>query len=130
MRQAELAAARTMVERAHDRFDLWPERLTADIAYGTAEMLNWLVHERGIEPHMPVFDKSRRDDGTFSRSDFAFDAADAYTCPAGKTLVAGSQARSRECVGLEGTVEGRLLLGTDRGAPEVEQGGAAARIRG
>ncbi len=30
-------------------------------------MLNWLVHDRGIEPHIPVFDKSQRTDGTFSR---------------------------------------------------------------
>jgi hypothetical protein len=46
-----------------------------------------LVHERGIEPHIPVFDKSERSDGTFSRSDFTYDhEADAYTCPAGKRL--------------------------------------------
>jgi hypothetical protein len=34
-----------------------------------------------------VFDKSRRRDGTFQRSDFSFDhAGDAYFCPAGKML--------------------------------------------
>jgi hypothetical protein len=50
-------------------------------------MLNWLVHNRGIEPHIPVFDKSQRTDGTFSRDDFAYDhASDTYGCPAGKTL--------------------------------------------
>jgi len=44
-------------------------------------MLNWLVNERGIEPHVPVFDKSERTDGTFSRSDFTYDRpADAYIC--------------------------------------------------
>ena len=87
VRQGELAASRTMIARTQDRLGLWPERLTADTAYGSAEMLNWLVHERGIEPHIPVFDKSAREDGTFSRSDFAYDhAADAYTCPAGKPL--------------------------------------------
>jgi hypothetical protein len=42
-------------------------------AYGSAEMLNWLVHEQGIEPHIPVFDKSQRTDGTFSRDDFTYD---------------------------------------------------------
>ena len=90
VRQGELAATRTMLERTQERFDLWPERLTADTAYGSAEMLNWLVHERGIEPHIPVFDKSAREDGTFSRSDFTYDhATDAYTCPAGKQLVHG-----------------------------------------
>src|SRR6202140_5339668 len=86
-RQAEVGAARAMIDRAQDCFGLYPERLAADAAYGSAEMLNWLVHERGIEPHIPVFDKSQRTDGTFSREDFAYDhASDAYRCPAGKTL--------------------------------------------
>ena len=88
VRQAELTAARTMIDRTLDRFDLWPERLIADTGYGSAEMLNWLVHERGIEPHIPVFDKSKRKDGIFSRDDFAYDhATDTYRCPAGKTLM-------------------------------------------
>ena len=58
IRQAEVGAARTMIERTQDRFGLYPERLAADSAYGSAEMLAWLVHERGIEPHIPVFDNS------------------------------------------------------------------------
>ena len=87
VRQGELAACRTMVERTHERLGLYPARLAADTAYGSAEMLDWLVHEQGIEPHIPVFDKSRRDDGTLSRADFAYDhQADAYTCPGGKLL--------------------------------------------
>ncbi len=87
VRQAEVGAARTMIERVKARYDLWPERLAADTAYGSAPMLEWLVHEQGIEPHIPVFDKSKREDGTFSRSDFSYDhASDAYTCPAGKLL--------------------------------------------
>ncbi len=50
-------------------------------------MLSWLVHERGIEPHVPVFDKSKRRDGTFSREDFVFDPGrDHYLCPGGKIL--------------------------------------------
>jgi hypothetical protein len=50
-------------------------------------MLAWLVHEQGIEPHVPVFDKSERKDGTFARDDFRYDhAGDVYTCPAGKQL--------------------------------------------
>ena len=70
-----------------DRFGLYPERLAADTAYGTAEMLDWLVHEQGIEPHIPVFDKSQRTDGTFSRDDFTYDhKRDCYICPAGKEL--------------------------------------------
>jgi hypothetical protein len=87
IRQAEVGASRTMIERTQDRFGLWPERLAADTAYGSAENLAWLVHERGIEPHISVFDKSGRDDGTFERADFTFDhETDAYTCPAGKQL--------------------------------------------
>ena len=87
VRQAEVTAAKTMIERTHDRFDLWPEWLIADTGYGSAEMLNWLVNDRGIEPHIPVFDKSKRTDDTFSREDFVYDhAGDSYRCPAGKTL--------------------------------------------
>ncbi len=87
VRQAEVTAACTMIERAQDRFGLWPARLAADTAYGSAQTLNWLVHERGIEPHIPVIDKSIREDGTFSRGDFTYDhAADLYRCPGGKEL--------------------------------------------
>ena len=68
IRQAEVGATRTMIERTRDRFGLYPERLAADSAYGSAENLAWLVHERGIEPHIPVFDKSHRQDGTFRAS--------------------------------------------------------------
>ena len=61
--------------------------MVADAGYGSAEMLGWLVDERGIEPHVKVFDKSERKDGTFSRSDFAYDAeANVYVCPGGKEL--------------------------------------------
>ncbi len=87
IRQAEVGAARTMIERTEERFGLKPERLAADTAYGAAPMLNWLVEEKGIAPHIPVFDRSKRDDGTFSRSDFRYDpTSDVYHCPAGKTL--------------------------------------------
>jgi len=42
------------------------------------------MHDHGIEPHVPVFDKSKRRDGTFSREDFPYDhAGDTYRCPAG-----------------------------------------------
>src|ERR1700680_1411080 len=87
IRQAEVGAAKTMIERTEERFGLKPERLVGDTAYGAAPMLNWLVEEKGIAPHIPVFDKSKRDDGTFSRSDFRYDpTGDVYHCPAGKTL--------------------------------------------
>jgi hypothetical protein len=87
VRQAEATAAKTMIERTHGRFDLWPEWLIADTGYGSAQMLNWLVNDRGIEPHIPVFDKSQRTDDTFSCDDFVDDhASDTYRYPAGKTL--------------------------------------------
>jgi transposase len=87
VRQAEVKAAKTMIERAEESFDLYPERLAADSAYDSGEMLEWLVHERGIEPHVPVFDKSIRTDGSFSRQDFTYDhQGDVYVCPAGKML--------------------------------------------
>ena len=86
IRQAEVGAAKTMIERTEERFGLKPERLAADTAYGSAANLNWLVNEKEIAPHIPVIDKSKREDGTFSREDFTFDKArDVYICPAGKT---------------------------------------------
>jgi transposase len=87
IRQAEVLAAKRMIERSMERFDLYPARLIGDSAYGTAEMLGWLVYEHGIEPHATVFDKSERQDGTFSRDDFTYDhAGDVYVCPGGKLL--------------------------------------------
>src|SRR6201987_4128019 len=87
IRQAEILAAKRMIERSLEHFELYPERLIGDTAYGSAEMLNWLVHDRGIQPPIPVFDKSQRTEGPFSREDFTYaHASDAYRCPAGKTL--------------------------------------------
>jgi hypothetical protein len=46
-----------------------------------------LSNEKQIAPHIPVIDKSKREDGTFSREDFAFDKArNIYTCAAGNVL--------------------------------------------
>ena len=87
IRQAEVGASRTMLVRTADRFGLYPNRLVADTAYGSAENLAWLVHDQAIEPHIPVFEKAERRDGTFSKSDFVFDhGSDSYTCPGGKLL--------------------------------------------
>jgi transposase len=87
IRQAEVGAAQTMIERTEERFDLKPERLAADTAYGAGANLNWLVNDKQIAPHIPVIDKSKREDGTFSREDFTFDKErNVYVCPAGKPL--------------------------------------------
>jgi len=87
IRQAEVGAAKTMVERTEERFDIKPKRLAADTAYGSGPNLNWLVKDKDIAPHIPVIDKSKREDGTFSREDFRFDKErNVYVCPANKTL--------------------------------------------
>ena len=87
IRQAEVGAAKTMIERTEERFDLKPTYLAADTAYGSAETLNWLVNNKKIAPHIPVIDKSAREDGTLSRADFSFDKEhNVYVCPSGKLL--------------------------------------------
>ena len=82
----EVDATETMLQRTEERFALKPKHLAGDVAYGTAGMLGWLV-DNGIDPHIPVWDKGQRDDGTFSRQDFNYDPReDRYICPGGKNL--------------------------------------------
>ena len=45
-------------------FGLKPERLAADTAYGSAATLNWIVNEKKMAPHIPVINKSKREDGS------------------------------------------------------------------
>lgn len=86
IRQAEVGSTKTMLTCVKDRFDLHPERLIADTAYGSGPMLGWLV-EREIAPHIPVIDKAGRSDGTWSRAEFEWDAEnDQYICPEGHEL--------------------------------------------
>jgi hypothetical protein len=83
----EVDATETMIDRTQDRFGLKPDRLAGDVAYGTGEMLGWLV-ARGIDPHIPVWDRSAMaPDGKFTRAEFAYDKeCDLYICPGGKKL--------------------------------------------
>ncbi len=53
----EVDATETMIERTQDRFALKPRHVAGDVAYGTGEMLGWLVN-RDINPHVPVWDQS------------------------------------------------------------------------
>ena len=95
IRQAEVGASQTMIERTAACFGITPEWLAADTAYGSAPNLDWLVNTQGIAPHVPVIDKSKREDGTFSREDFIYDEArDCYVCPAGKTLTTTGHIRN------------------------------------
>jgi len=83
----EVEATKTMIDRTEQCFDLKPKRLAADTAYGTGKFLGWLVKDKKITPHIPVRDKSDRNDGTFSRSDFRWDKRGGhYICPNGKVL--------------------------------------------
>lgn len=86
-RSQEVESTKIMVDRVAQRFDLKPRRLVGDTAYGTGAMLGWMVQEKGIEPHVPVWDKTERKDGTFSSSDFAWDEQEnEYRCPEGHAL--------------------------------------------
>ena len=86
-RPAEVNATRTMIERVERRFDLKPARLIGDMAYGAADILGWMVNEKSIEPHIPVWDKTQRQDDTLSSSDFQWDEqANEYRCPQGQPL--------------------------------------------
>jgi len=94
IRQAEVGASQTMIERTEATFGIKPEWLVADTAYGSAPNLHFLVDEKEIEPHIPVIDKSKRDDGTFSREDFTYDGErDRYVCPTGKILPRSNRKR-------------------------------------
>jgi hypothetical protein len=85
-RAVEIAVTQIMVDRVERRFDLRPKRLAGDTAYGAVRLLKWLV-DRKITPHVPVWDKSARHDGTFSRADFVFDKKrNVYVCPGGAEL--------------------------------------------
>jgi transposase len=82
----EVAATKTMIERTDRRFGLKPKRLAADTAYGTGKFLGWLLGA-GITPHIPVWDKSAREDDTLSRADFRWDRQrGVYICPNNKVL--------------------------------------------
>jgi transposase len=86
-RTAEVNATRTMIERVQERFDLRPKRLIGDMAYGAADLLGWMVNEKGIEPHVPLLDKTQRQDDTLSSSDFQWDEQrNEYRCPQGQPL--------------------------------------------
>ncbi|MCP5438706.1 MAG: transposase [Chromatiaceae bacterium] len=86
-RTAEVEITKKLLERVEARLDLKPEKLIGDTAYGAAPMLAWLVGEKQITPHIPVWDKRQRQDDTFSITDFTWQAeSDAYQCPAGKLL--------------------------------------------
>jgi transposase len=87
IRTDEVNATRTMIDRVEAEFNLKPTRLIGDMAYGAAKLLDWMINEKAIEPHVPVWDKTQRKDATLSSSDFKWDElADEYRCPQGHAL--------------------------------------------
>ncbi|MGF6290929.1 hypothetical protein QFZ98_002789 [Paraburkholderia youngii] len=86
-RSHEVESTRTMIERVEQRRDLKPRRLVGDTAYGSAAMLAWMIEEKEIAPHVPVWDKTTRKDNTLSSSEFLWDElANEYRCPTGHAL--------------------------------------------
>jgi len=86
-RTEETEATKVMIERVAERHEITPQRLIGDTAYGTGPMLEWMVQDKGIEPHVPVWEKTERNDRTFSVTDFRWDEqANEYRCPRGEPL--------------------------------------------
>ena len=86
-RTQEVDSTKVMIERVQERFDLKPTRLVGDTAYGTAPMLDWIVNHKRIEPHVPVWDKTQRQDATLSSTEFQWtEEANEYRCPEGHAL--------------------------------------------
>jgi len=99
LRTNEVNSTRIMIERVEQRLALKPECLIGDTAYGGGPFLNWLVQDKQIKPYIPVWDKSKRNDGTLSHAHFTYDDQnDCYTCPGGKHLYTTGQITS------EGTI--------------------------
>ncbi len=83
----EVEATRTMIDRVEDRFGIKPKRLIGDMSYGTAQLLAWMVNDKAIEPHVPLWDRTQRTDDTLSSSEFRWDEErNEYRCPQGWAL--------------------------------------------
>src|SRR5262249_4275936 len=103
-RIAEIAITETMIEPVKRRFDLQPQRLAGDSVYGAVRLLKWLG-DRKIAPPGPVWERSARSDGTFSRTDFVFDPKrNIYICPGG-TALTGTATSIRATSGTTGPAE-------------------------
>ena len=106
-RTQEVDSTRKMIDRVEERFDLKPDRLVGDTAYGTGPMLGWMVEDKHIAPHVPVWDKSERKDGTLSSSEFVWDEqANQYRCPQGHALLSGRRqfTKPRDRITKAGTI--------------------------
>lgn len=106
-RTQEVESTKTMVDRVEQRFGLKPDGLVGDTAYGTGHMLEWMVEDKGIAPHVPVWDRSERKDGTLSSSEFQWnEQANEYRCPQGHALRSDWRpfTKPRDHITREGTI--------------------------
>jgi transposase len=96
-RTKEVDATRTMIDRVEKRFAIKPTRLIGEMAYGAAELLGWMVNDKAIEPHVPLWDRTQRKDDTLSSSDFRWDERrNEYRCPkAGRYALTGAHLGTR-----------------------------------
>ena len=86
-RKSEVDAAKAMIDRTEERFGLKPERLLGDGAYGSAELLGWMVDDKKIAPHVTLLETPGRPTKSFTQKEFTYDKAkDVFTCPNGKEL--------------------------------------------
>jgi transposase len=123
-RTMEVESTKTMIERVEQRFGLKPDRLVGDTAYGTAPMLGWMVKDKGIEPHVPVWDRTERKDGTLSSNEFEWDAqANEYRCPQGHALLSERRAftKPRDHVTTDATIIYRASQHDCTGCPMKQQ---------
>src|SRR5260221_7379609 len=58
--RSELTSHYSSIGRLSIDPDLMIRMLVVGYVFAIAPMLNWLVEEKGIAPHIPVFDKSKR----------------------------------------------------------------------
>jgi transposase len=123
-RSMEVESTKTMIDRVEKSFGLKPDRLVGDTAYGTAPMLGWMVKDKGIEPHVPVWDRTERKDGTLSSNEFEWDEqANEYRCPQGHALLSERRAftKPRDHVTTDATIIYRASQHDCTGCPMKQQ---------
>lgn len=76
----EIVAARSMLEHQRVERGITPGLLAADKSYGTGAFLAWLAG-RGVEPMVPVLDRTHQTNGLFARDSFAYDPARSLRMP-------------------------------------------------
>ena len=106
-----------MVDRVGRRFDLRPRRLAGDAAYGAVKLLKWLV-DRGIMPHVPVWD--------IDRPVLTAPLAEPTFCSTGSVMSTSAQTRTRPGGPLSMLSTGEFIR--QRGAHAQHSNSAAPKI--